>query len=149
RQLLVLVLVLVLPSSMSGSCGAAAISGTLVDRLGDPEGSAFETAIRRTKRLDVAAAFEQFAKHEAVVLHFLEERGLEQIAVAVERLLGRINERFGLVPELDELAPKGVDLLELLPLADEPVDLVLGEPARRRDANLLAAPRPEVLSLDA
>ena len=50
--------------------------------------------------------------------------GVEQIGVALERLLGRVDERLGLVAQLGELAAEGVGSLGTLALGDEAVDLV-------------------------
>ena len=74
--------------------------------------------------------------------------GGEQVGVAVERLLGGVDERVGLVAQLGEIAPELVGLLEALAVADEAVDLVRGEAAGRRDPHLLHAVGAEVLRLD-
>ncbi len=79
----------------------------------------------RAERVEISSrAFEHLPERVAVGLDLGEQRRVEEIAVALERLLRRVDERLGLVPELGELAPEGVGLLEALALVNESIDLV-------------------------
>jgi len=72
----------------------------------------------------------------------LEDVGLDEVGVAVERGARRVEERLGLVAELRELAAHVVGLVELFAFRHEAVDVVRRQAARRRDAHRWMRPVP-------
>ena len=74
---------------------------------------------------------------------------VDKVRVTVERRLGRVEQRLGLVADLGQLTPQLVGELELVGVVDQAVDLLLREPARRLHAHRLRLAGAEVLGLDA
>ncbi|EAQ03925.1 putative NAD-specific glutamate dehydrogenase encoded in antisensegene pair with dnaKJ [Pseudooceanicola batsensis HTCC2597] len=78
----------------------------------------------------------------------LDGRGIDLVAMFFQRLLGRVDEAFGLVLGFDQLAAGLVRLGVLLGVLDHLVDVLVGETARGLDRDLLFLVGALVLGTD-
>src|SRR5262245_33540117 len=63
-----------------------------VDRFRDPERRAFEPRVSVLEGGEVTASIQQLSEHDALRSNLVEHGRVEQITVAVQRLLGRVDE---------------------------------------------------------
>src|SRR5690242_4510127 len=112
------------PTLARGSAPRRFVART-VHRFGDLERRCLETRVRVADGLEVRAALEAFAERRYVISNIGDPFGVEQIAVAFERLLGRVDQRLRLISELGEHAAELVRLFEPAGVLDELLDLGL------------------------
>ena len=98
---------------------------------------------------DVAATFQELLQDHDLVLHLGQHVGLEQIRVPLERLLGRVEQRLGLVSQLGQLLAQGVAVWNL-PASPTSRSISSGDrPLVGVTRTFCTRPVPEVLGLDA